>query len=317
MREVFERYLSYLKAEQNASRYTLRNYSNDLWGTFKRGPGTGFFQFLVSANISDLRNVDKQTVRDYLAWLMKHRTQKSSISRKLSAIRSFYRFLLKEGIIQNSPIPINASGRKGERSTLSPKLDKRLPIFLTQGETRRLLDVPDIAQPEGKRDRALLELLYASGLRISEVWQLDLANLNLESREIRVLGKGSKQRVVLMGIPAALALTDYLENARPLLSSQIRQNAVFLNNKGRRLSIRGMQKMVQHCALAIGLEKSVHPHTFRHTFATHMLDGGADLRVVQELLGHSDLSSTQIYTHVTKQQARKVYLNTHPMAREK
>ena len=317
MREVFQRYLDYLKAEQNASRYTLRNYAGDLWGTYKRGPGTGFFQFLVSSNISDFGAVDKQTVRDYLAWLMERRTQKSSISRKLSAIRSFYRFLLKEGIIRSSPIPINASGRKGERSSISPKLDKKLPVFLTLEETRRLLDVPDALKPEGKRDRALLELLYASGLRISEIWQLDLQDINLVSREIRVLGKGSKERLVLMGLPAAAALGDYLKSGRPALTDNKGEKAVFLNSQGGRLSIRGMQKMVQHCAFAIGLEKRVHPHTLRHTFATHMLDGGADLRVVQELLGHADLSSTQMYTHVTKQQARKVYLNSHPLAQEK
>jgi site-specific recombinase XerD len=316
MQEIFQRYLNDLKGEQNASKYTLRNYHDDLLGTYKRGQGTGFFQFLINRKIDDFQLVDKQTIRDYLAWLIKRDIQRSSLSRKLSAIRSFYRFLLKEGIISTCPIPINASGRKGERSSLSPKLDKRLPSFLTLAEINQLLQAPDITKPEGKRNRALLELLYASGLRVSELWQLNLENIELESREIRVLGKGSKERIVLMGVPAALALKEYVQNGRSQLSDRVKDSALFLNNRGRRLSIRGIQKMLQHYARGIGLEKDVHPHVLRHTFATHMLDGGADLRVVQELLGHADLSSTQIYTHVTKQQARKVYLNTHPMAKE-
>jgi tyrosine recombinase XerC len=317
MREVFNRYLGYLKAERNASQYTLRNYKTDLIGTYKRGEGKGFFQFLKLKKINDFMEVDRQTLRDYLSWLVEQGVDKSSLSRKLSAIRSFYRYLLREGVLEKSPIPISASGRKGERSTLSPKLDKRLPVFLTELEINRLLDAPDLTKPEGKRDRAILELLYASGLRVSELWQLDLGNLNLESREIRVIGKGSKERIVLIGLPAATAISEYISLGRPRLLNSKSQNALFLNRQGNRLSMRGIQKILKHHALASGLEKNIHPHVLRHTFATHMLDGGADLRVVQELLGHADLSSTQIYTHVTKQQARKVYLTAHPMALEK
>ena len=164
MREIFNRYLNYLKAERNASAYTLRNYKTDLIGTYKNGPGNGFFQFLTPKKINDFKEVDKATLRDYLSWLTDRGINKTSLSRKLSAIRSFYRFLLKEGLLEKSPIPINASGRKGERSSLSPKLDKRLPVFLTQQETEKLINTPDLTKPEGKRDRALIELLYASGL---------------------------------------------------------------------------------------------------------------------------------------------------------
>jgi tyrosine recombinase XerC len=317
MREVFNRYLDYLKAERNASRYTVRNYSTDLMGTHKRGEGKGFFQFLVEQKIRDFRDVDKQTIRDYLSWLTEQDIDKSSMSRKLSAIRSFYRFLLREGILQKSPIPISASGRKGERSSLSPKQDKKLPVFLSRPEVEQLLNTPSVAKPEGQRDRAIMELLYASGLRVSELWQLNLESIDLDSREIRVMGKGSKERVALMGIPAASALRAYIHDGRLRLLNSRRDSALFLNQQGKRLSMRGIQKLLKHYSLAIGLEKNVHPHVLRHTFATHMLDGGADLRVVQELLGHADLSSTQIYTHVTKQQARKVYLTAHPMAQEK
>ena len=316
MQEVFKRYLNYLKAECNASPYTLRNYRTDLMGTVKRGPGKGFFQYLKLRQISDFSDVDKGVIRDYLAWLIEQGIEKVSIVRKLSAIRSFYRFLLGEGLLKTSPIPINASGRKGNRSSISPKLDKKLPVFLTETEINKLLNMPDLSRPEGLRDRALLELLYASGLRVSEIWQLNLANIDQENHEIRVVGKGCKERMTLMGMPAVEALQKYLGLARPVLLNKGFNKAVFLNKQGQRLSIRGIQKMLKHYSLAAGILKDVHPHVLRHTFATHMLNGGADLRVVQELLGHSDLSSTQIYTHVTKHQARKVYLTTHPLASE-
>lgn len=285
-------------------------------GTYKRGPGKGFFQFLKLKHIGDFSEVDKGIIRDYLGWLMEQGVEKVSLVRKLSAIRSFYRYLLAEGLLKTSPIPVNASGGKGNRSFLSPKLDKKLPVFLTEAEMDILLNMPDLSKPEGRRDRALLELLYASGLRVSEIWQLNLENIDLESREIRVIGKGSKERVTLMGLPAANAIKEYLMQARPQLLSHRFNSAVFLNKQGQRFSIRGIQKMLKHYALAGGIDKDIHPHVLRHTFATHLLNGGAGLRVVQELLGHSDLSSTQIYTHVTKQQAKRVYLSSHPFASE-
>jgi len=316
VQEVFKQYLNYLKAECNASPYTLRNYRTDLMGTYKRGPGKGFFQFLKLKQIGDFSEVDKGVIRDYLGWLMEQGVEKVSMVRKLSVIRSFYRYLLSEGLLKTSPIPINASGRKGNRSSLSPKLDKKLPVFLTETEINNLLNMPDLSKSEGLRDRALLELLYASGLRVSEIWQLNLENITLESREVRVIGKGAKERITLMGLPAAGALQNYFNLGRPTLLKNRFNKAVFLNKQGQRLSIRGIQKLLKRYSLAAGILKDVHPHVLRHTFATHLLNGGADLRVVQELLGHADLSSTQIYTHVTQQQARKVYLTTHPLARE-
>jgi integrase/recombinase XerC len=317
VREIFNRYLDYLVAERNASKYTVRNYRTDLIGTFERGQGKGFFQYLLMRDIKDFQQVDRQTIREYLGWLMDQGIDKSSLARKLSAIRSFYRFLLNEGVLARSPIPVGVSGRKGERSTLSPKLDKRLPQFLTQAEVIKLIGLPDTSTPAGKRDRTILELLYAAGMRVSELWQLNLDVVHLDSREIRVTGKGDKERVVLIGLPAAAALKDYVTAGRPALAPKPRENALLLNTTGKRLSVRSIQKILRHYAAAGGIEKNVHPHTLRHTFATHMLEGGADLRVVQELLGHADLSSTQIYTHVTKQQARKVYLRVHPLAGEK
>jgi len=180
----------------------------------------------------------------------------------------------------------------------------------------RLLETPDLAKPQGIRDRALLELLYAAGLRVSELENLNLEQLNMETNEIRVWGKGSKERVVLIGAPAAQALNNYLADNRPVLMGKQKTNAVFLNQYGGRLPARRIQKILDRCARKAGIEKRVHPHILRHTFATHLLDGGADLRVVQELLGHAQLATTQVYTHVSQSQARKVYQSAHPMARK-
>ncbi|MDD4876175.1 MAG: tyrosine-type recombinase/integrase, partial [Dehalococcoidales bacterium] len=197
----------------------------------------------------------------------------------------------------------------------SPKLDKRLPSFLTIEEVKSLLNAPDLSGPAGLRDRALLELLYASGLRVSELVNLDVEQINFDDNEIRVWGKGSKERVVLMGEPAAVTLKTYLNQGRPELLGKYENTALFLNRYGRRITERLVQRVLEKYA-RISIKKRVYPHMLRHTFATHLLDGGADLRVVQELLGHSSLSSTQIYTHVSRKQAKKVYLAAHPMVRE-
>jgi integrase/recombinase XerC len=296
MSEAFDRFVDYLKVERNASRYTVRNYEADL---------LGFFSFLRDEKIESLGDVDKNTLRDYLWQLMERGFARTSIARKLSAVRSFYRYLQREDLVSVSPAA----------SISSPKLDRRLPEFLSREESTRLVEAPDVASPAGLRDRAFLELLYASGLRVSELVSLNLGQVNLESREIRVWGKGSKERIVLMGEPAARAISAYLRDGRPRLVVGPTE-AVFLNQDGGRLTVRSVQSFVRAYASLVGIEKDVHPHMVRHTFATHLLDGGADLRVVQELLGHASLSSTQIYTHVSKSQARKVYMSAHPLASE-
>jgi integrase/recombinase XerC len=298
MQEVFSKYVNYLEAERNVSPYTVRNYTNDL---------LDFFQFLSNKGVVSLKEVDRHVVRDYLAHLMGLGLVKASIARKLSAIRSFYRYLLREEMVASSPVA----------DTSSPKLDKRLPSFLTLDEVERLLKAPDLAKPAGQRDRALLELLYASGLRVSELVSLNLGQVDLESREIRVRGKGAKERIVLMGKPAAEALSVYLGQGRPKLLGEKKGRALLLNRYGERLTERWVQIILEDYAGKVGIGKKVHPHMLRHTFATHLLDGGADLRVVQELLGHANLSSTQVYTHVTKSQAKRVYLSAHPLAQEK
>jgi integrase/recombinase XerC len=291
--DVFNKYLAYLEAEKNASPYTVRNYTRDLMG---------FFSFVTGQRIDSLKDVNKLTLRAYLAYLVDQKFAKSSIARKLSAVRSFYRYLMREELVKASPAA----------TTVSPRLDRRLPVFLTVDEAKKLVESPDLSRPQGQRDRALLELLYASGLRVSELVNIDLEQVDLATNEIRVWGKGSKERVVLIGVPAAHALTDYIGNGRRELLAGKKNNALFVNRYGQRILARRVQKLLVKYSRSIN--KSVHPHVLRHTFATHLLDGGADLKVVQELLGHADLSTTQIYTHVTRSQARRIYLGAHPMA---
>lgn len=304
--DALDKYRGYLEAERGLSPYTVRNYTLDLLGNYARGSEKGFVQFLNVKGISSLDEVDKQVLRDYMAWLMEHGVVKPSIARKLSAIRSFYRYLVREKKVSANPL---------EKAS-TPKLDRRLPSFLTVEETVRLLETPDLSTPQGLRNRALLELLYASGMRVSELESLNLEQLNMETNEIRVWGKGSKERVVLIGQPATNALDSYLKQGRPALLGKKRMDAVFLNQFGGRLPARRIQKIIDSCARKASIEKKVHPHVLRHTFATHLLDGGADLRVVQELLGHAQLATTQVYTHVSQNQARKIYQSAHPMARE-
>ena len=300
-----DKFIDYLNLERHVSPYTVRNYASDL---------QALFSFLREKGVTSPLEVDKQGLRQYLSYLYDKHIVKSSVARKQSAIRSFYRFLKREGVVKESPIPLTRKG--GRLSAFSIKLERRLPSFLTVEETVWLLNTPDLTTLQGQRDRAIMELIYASGLRISEMEKLNLEQVNFSTREVRVWGKGRKERVVLMGEPAAGYLSSYIGHARRRLLGDKQENAVFINRYGERLTARMVQKMLHKRAQEAGIKKEVHPHTLRHTFATHMLDGGADLRVVQELLGHSQLSSTQIYTHVTKSQARKVYLAAHPLARD-
>lgn len=287
----------YLEIERHASQYTLRNYLHDL---------RHFINYAIKENIATLEDVDIHLLRRYIASLLEEGYEKSSIARKLSALRSFYSYLIQVNIIVENPL----------LTISSPKLTKRLPAFLSSDEVNKLIMTPDISTPLGMRDKAMLELLYASGLRVSEIASLDIVNVNLEEREVRVLGKGSKERITLMGKPAVNAIDCYLREGRPKLIGQRSTDALFLNRYGRRLSKRSIQQTLSRYATAAGFTKRVFPHMIRHSFATHLLDGGADLRVVQELLGHVSLSTTQIYTHVTQTQARKVYLASHPRAKK-
>ena len=293
MQRLLDSYVNHLKLERSISPLTVRNYARDVGG---------FLDFLGTQGIESPAMVTRSTLRHYLGWLHERGIVRASISRKLSALRSFYRYLARENLVAVEPL-----------STLSaPKVERRLPTFLTSEEIQQLLCAPVNTTPQGLRDRAILELLYASGLRVSEVISLDLKDVDLGTREILVWGKGSKERVGLMGVPAAEALDLYLRHSRVKLEGQADTRAVFLNRFGERISERSVQLLIKKHARKAGLDLRVFPHIMRHTFATHLLDGGADLRVVQDLMGHASLASTQIYTHVSQSQMRRSYLAAHP-----
>jgi site-specific recombinase XerD len=277
-------YLASVAASKNLSAYTLRNYANDLRhfldyaGERDRGP----------------TSVDRLFMRGYLSSLVDANVAPASITRKLSTVRSFFRYLREEGIIEADPLV----GVRG------PKRARKLPNFLSQEQIQALIAAPDGDTPQHLRDRALLELLYAAGLRVSEVAGLDVERIDLDERTALVLGKGARERVVLMGRPAVEALRRYLRDGRAKLASGA-EPALFLNRAGGRLSQRAIQILVRKYALVAGIDRRIHPHLLRHTFATHLLDGGAELRVVQTLLGHESVNTTQIYTHVTDATKRK------------
>ena len=292
---LLDRFATHLAADKDLAALTVRNYRTDL---------QPLFEYMEGRRISDLKALDRYGLRNYLAWLVELGYARSSVVRKLSALRSFLRWLLAEKLIDKDPLP-----RRGVM-----KRDKRLPRFLSQDEAAALVSSPDSSEDLGARDRALLELVYAAGLRVSEVHDIDVHALNLDTRELRVVGKGSKERVVLIGNAARDAIVLYLRDVRPKLSSPESGKALFLNRFGARLSRRSIQEKVRRYAAKTGLASGVHTHTLRHSFATHLLDGGADLRVVQELLGHSSPATTQIYTHVTQSKAKEVYLSAHPRA---
>lgn len=297
MEEYLDRYVRHLKVERNLSPFTIRNYSSDI---------LGFYAFLKREEIKSLISVDHSIIRNYLGQLLDNGTVRASISRKMSALRSFFRYLNNQGIIPDDPVS-RVSG---------PKREKRLPSFLSTEEIISLLSAPDTSTPQGIRDLAILELMYASGLRISELSSLNTNSVEMETRQIRVWGKGSKERMVLMGQPAALVMEQYIKYGREKLLRQNVTDALFLNRYGKRIAERRIQYLIKKYAEKAGIKTRVHPHMLRHTFATHMLDGGADLRVVQELLGHSNLASTQVYTHVTRSQMRSRYLEAHPRSAE-
>jgi site-specific recombinase XerD len=299
---LFQKFQLFLRGQRGLSENTSRIYLSDI---------DSFRRYLNQEGWS-LTQMDRQVLRGYLAWLAtsarrndKDGYARVSIARKLTVLRSFYRFLVQEGLFRSSPVP---TGR-----AFQMKVEKPLPIFLGKHETGRLLDAPDESNIMGVRDKAILEVLYSCGIRLAEIQGIDLPDLGLPKRQILVRGKGSKERWVLFGKPTEAALRRYLQESRPKLATGSTL-ALFLNRYGQRLSRRSIEKLVRRYAARAGLRDGVHPHTLRHTFASHMLEGDADLRVIQELLGHSSPTTTQIYTHITKQEARHAYLNCHPRA---
>ena len=284
-----KKFISHLKTERNYSSHTLSNYARDI-------------RFLVS--FLNGREADRSLARQYLLALEKKRYSRRSIARKLSSARSFFRYLAREKVVDKNPFA----------NLLTPKLPKKLPNFLYPEELQTLFSAPELKTPAGLRDKAILEVLYGTGLRVTEIARMNLNDVDFDEGEIKVLGKGSKERIVLFGSHARNALNDYIKTGWPKLLSGKKVPALFVNRRGGRITTRSVERMIATYAKRSGLTKKVTPHTLRHSFATHLLSGGADLRMVQELLGHVSLSTTQVYTHITKERLKEVYDSAHPRA---
>ncbi|NLY74646.1 MAG: tyrosine recombinase XerC [Firmicutes bacterium] len=300
MENLVDEFLTHLRVGNRYSACTLESYGLDL---------RQFLHFLAEQGIDKPEAVDHIVLRRFLAGLKQASFAKSSITRKLACLRTFFKFLCRQGYLEENPL----------LGVSSPRREKRLPEFMYPEEVEAFLEMPDPSSDLGIRDRAILEVLYSSGLRLQELVALRMDDLDLSRGYLRVFGKGSKERIVPLGGAARRALLRYLREVRPALAAKANskigfQNNVFLNYRGTRLSGRGIQRIVSKYLRLVSIRRKISPHTFRHTFATHLLENGADLRVVQELLGHVDISSTQIYTHVTKERIRSIYLKSHPRA---
>lgn len=298
MDELMREFLSYLVVEKGLARNTIESYGRDI----KR-----FFAFLEGRDIRDisaLGGVDQELLALYLSSLREEGLSTRSIRRALSVIRGLYRFLLIEGLTSKDPTP----------PIETPKAWFRLPGTITQEEVERLLMTPSPSTPLGIRDLAMLEFLYATGARVSEIVSVGVADLNLEVGYVRLLGKGRRERIVPIGTSAARVLKEYLSHSRPRLAKSRALPHLFLGRRGRPLTRQGFWKVIKFYAKKAGIEKRVTPHTLRHSFATHLLEHGADLRSVQAMLGHTDISTTQIYTHVSRARLKAIYDRHHPRA---
>jgi integrase/recombinase XerC len=301
MLATIDRFLDYLRVSRRLSPHTVKGYSEDL---------LQFHDFLTGegSSCADWSKVEHRQIRAFLARLQEEGYARRSSARKLSAVRSFYRYLCRQGEVERNPT-VGVTG---------PKLERRLPSHLLAPEIEAFLLAPDRSEPRGMRDAAILECLYSSGMRVSELVALNMDDLPDHGDTVRVLGKGQKERLVFLGRAAREAVAEYLALGRPRLFAAGRApdaEALFLNKNGTRLTDRSVRTIVHRYIEEAALATQATPHTLRHSFATHLLENGADLRSVQELLGHASLATTQIYTHVTGEQLRKVYDAAHPRSR--
>ncbi|NLB53090.1 MAG: tyrosine recombinase XerC [Syntrophomonadaceae bacterium] len=296
-----ESFLNHMRVEKNASKFTISNYKTDLMQ---------YFQFLAAKEnlpFEQMTNdlIDHKSVREYLASIQNKGQSKATAARKLAALRSYVKYLCRQNILSDNPIA----------AVSTPKQEKKLPKFLYNQEIDLLMKAPDLKNPNSIRDKAIMETLYSSGIRVSELTGLNLKDLDFAEEYIKVTGKGGKDRLIPLGHKAKAALELYLRKSRPFLIKQgedSEEEAVFLNRFGGRLSNRGVRNVLNKYVKEISLNQKISPHTLRHSFATHLLNNGADLRAVQELLGHVKLSTTQIYTHLTRENIKNIYNNTHP-----
>jgi integrase/recombinase XerD len=294
MEALVERFVNFLEKDKRLSMNTLQSYRRDI---------EQYFTYLRGINLQNISNSNKTTVITYLLFLQKKGRATSTISRNLASIRSFYQYMTKNKLIDQDPtIELE-----------SPKVEKKLPQILSPEEVELLLEQPQCVDMKGYRDKAMLELLYATGIRVSELIQLDEQDLNIDMAYIKC-NKGSRERMIPIGSIAIGALKEYLKKSRPLLIQRMDEKALFVNVNGGRLTRQGFWKIIKQYKNQAQISKDITPHTLRHSFAAHLLENGADLRSIQEMLGHSDISSTQIYAQIAKNRIKEVYKKTHPRA---
>lgn len=282
-------FLKYLRIEKNYSSLTIINYGKDL---------KVFLKFLEEKKVNNYNEIDYQFIRKFLEFLYEEEYSKKTIARHISSLRSFFKYLLKENIIKNNPMILISN----------PKLDKKLPKYLYYEEMEKILSIPDRSTPLGMRDLTILEMLYSTGVRVSELVNIKIEDIDFNEKTIKILGKGNKERIVLYSKVLSNYLDDYLIKRSTFKPNH---NYLFINKFGNKLTDRGVRLIIDNILKKGAVNFHISPHMIRHTFATHLLDNGADLKCVQELLGHKNLSSTQIYTHISNEHLRKVYLETH------
>lgn len=295
MDDCITHFINYLNYQKGYSENTILNYKNDI---------EEFNDFLKQENITNYSDVNYSIVRFYLMNLYDKKFSRSSVSRKLSSLRSFFKYLHNENIVKINPFSLISS----------PKKEKKLPKFLYNSDIEKIFEVVNVKTDLGQRDSVILELLYDTGIRVSELVNIKINDINFSEKSIRILGKGNKERIVLFGLYALDAINLYINNGRKKILKGKENDYLIINAKGNKITSRGIRLILDNIIKKACLNTRISPHTLRHTFATHLLENGADLLTVKELLGHSSLSSTSIYTHVTNERLRNVYLNTHPRA---
>ncbi|RJQ05457.1 MAG: site-specific tyrosine recombinase XerD [Bacillota bacterium] len=296
MQDVIGEFITYLSAERGLSANTLESYGRDL---------RQYSAYLKNkVRLVSLLDASRANIISYLLLMEKQGKSPATIARRLAALKSFYQFLVRQSLVERDPTA----------NLESPKLDRKLPKVLTVREVETLLRQPKPGTPGGLRDKAMLELLYATGIRVSELISLSVGDVNLDSRYVRCAGKGGKERTVPLGTIACQAVSEYLTRGRPQIVKDPGERSLFVNHHGRRMTRQGFWKILKKYAGEAGIRKEITPHTLRHSFATHLLENGADVRAVQEMLGHADISTTQVYTHVSRGRLRDVYKTSHPRA---
>ena len=291
-----EDYMHFLKVERQLSDNTITSYRRDLHE---------YITYLEKTGYASIDGIDRSVILNHLQRLKDSGKSSRTVSRHISSIRSFHQFLLREKVATQDPTV----------HLELPKLEQKLPRVLSVDEVDTLISIPDCSKPQGVRDQALLEILYGTGMRVSELIGLNLEDIHISMGFVRVFGKGGKERIIPLGGGAITACKRYIEEVRPLFTAKQKGvEALFVNMRGTRLTRQGCWKLLKAHALQAGIQKELTPHILRHSFATHLIENGADLRAVQEMLGHSDISTTQIYTHVSRSRLKEVYVKFHPRA---